>query len=276
MKKVSIALTTLAVVFMFSCKNEKKKDKHNMKEDSIQTISEDSMKTAKKSKITLTKITGFPKYDDVSLKLEEPSKTELQPGKIKFKFDVENIKLGEQTKDAGENGLANSDKGQHIHFIIDDKPYMAFYEGSFEKELKEGTHVLVAFPARSYHMSVKNKNAFIAKKLTVGQPDNKQYKDLDLSEPTLIYSRPKGTYKGDDTQKVMLDFYLLNTDLSSNGYQVRATINGQKFMLDEWAPYAMEGLPMGENTIELELLDQDGNIAPGDFNRVKRTFTLEK
>src|SRR5699024_10681563 len=116
-------------------------------------------------------------------------------GKIAFDFDVRNIKLGERTKDAGELGIANSDKGQHIHFIIDDQPYSAHYKSKFDYELDEGRHILVAFPARSYHMSRKNKDAVVVKKLTVGHPDNDQYKDFDTSSPTLIYSRPKGTYE---------------------------------------------------------------------------------
>jgi len=73
----------------------------------------------------------------------------------------------------------------------------------------------------------------------------------------------------------MLDFYLVNTELSPEGNKVRATINGTEFMLDRWMPYIMEGLPMGENTVKLELVDNNGNVLPGPFNSVERTFTLK-
>ena len=89
----------------------------------------------------------------------------------------------------------------------------------------------------------------------------------------VFYSRPKGTYKGEDTKKVMLDFYLVNTDLT-DGNQVRATINGTEFMVKEWAPMIIEGLPMGENTVKLELLDADMKLISAPFNPVERTFTL--
>jgi hypothetical protein len=39
-------------------------------------------------------------------------------------------------------------------------------------------------------------------------------------------------------------------------------------------PYQMEGLPAGENTIKLELVDSSGSLIPGAFNSVTRTFTV--
>ena len=98
----------------------------------------------------------------------------------------------------------------------------------------------------------------------------------DLEAPHLFYSRPKGTYKGADTEKVMLDFYLLNTTLSAEGNKVKATINGQEFTIDTWQPHFVEGLPMGENSFKLELVDKDGNYIEGPFNRVERTVTLSE
>ena len=100
--------------------------------------------------------------------------------------------------------------------------------------------------------------------------------EADLTVPHLFYSRPKGTYKGADTEKVMLDFYLMNTTLSPDGNKVKATINGNEFMIEEWAPHYIEGMPMGENTIKLELIDAEGNPIEGPFNSVERTVTLSE
>lgn len=276
MKKVSLLIATVALTVLFSCKNStKKNDKASSKQDSTMTTKE-SQSTAPKSQITLTKLDKYPAYKDVTVTLEKPTKTTLQPGKVEFNFDVTNMELGEQTANAGKNGLANSKKGQHIHFILDGEPYMAFYEDDFTKELNEGTHLLVAFASRSYHMSVKNKNAYVARKFTVGNPANDHYKDVDLStQPTLVYSRPKGTYKGADAKKVLLDFYLLNTTLSPDGNNVIATIDGQEFTLEEWAPYGIEGLTPGEHTVKLELVDNSGKLIPGPLNSVTRTITIK-
>ena len=81
---------------------------------------------------------------------------------------------------------------------------------------------------------------------------------------------------GNDTKKVMLDFYLVNTTLSGDGNKVRATINGSAFTIDQWLPHTIEGLPMGESTIKLELIDKDGNVVPGPFNTVERKITLKE
>ena len=129
--------------------------------------------------------------------------------------------------------MANSGKGQHIHFILNNQPYSAHYEGSFNKEIPLGSHHLVAFLSRSYHESVKNESSVFVKNLIVGEA----YKDSiapNIDAPTLIYSRPKGTYTGRDTKEVLLDFFVLNTSLSEQGNKVKATINDQEFLITEW------------------------------------------
>ena len=35
--------------------------------------------------------------------------------------------------------LANSAKGQHIHFIVNNGPYSAHYSNNFEKDIENGT-----------------------------------------------------------------------------------------------------------------------------------------
>ncbi len=157
---------------------------------------------------------------------------------------------------------------------MDNEPYTAHYETEFTKDIKEGEHVVLSFLSRSYHESLKHKGAYDLRKITVGRPTETM--EFDESAPHMFYSRPKGEYVGPkETERVMLDFYLVNTDLSTTGNKVRATINGTEFMLDRWMPYIMEGLPMGENTIKLELVDNNGNVLPGPFNSVERKITLK-
>ena len=127
--------------------------------------------------------------------------------------------------------------------------------------------MILAFLSRSYHESVKNKNAFILTQ--VGE------KKVDLDKELLFYSRPKGTYRGSDTEKLLLDFYLVNTEISANGNKVRATIQDKEFIIDEWAPYYIEGLSKGEVKIKLELIDSFGNLINSPFNPSERIVTLE-
>ena len=94
----------------------------------------------------------------------------------------------------------------------------------------------------------------------------------------LFYSRPKGTYVGKaDTEKIMLDYYLVNGSNAAGSFKVQVDINGEQTeVLDTWQPYFIEGLPMGENTVKLTLLDKDGAVADVPLNPVERTFTLKE
>lgn len=215
------------------------------------------------NKIKISKVEGSPKYEDAALVLNE-----LNSGsELEFSFDVKNYELGAQTEHEFQYSLANSKKGQHIHLIINNNPYSAHYTNKFKKKLDPDNGVILAFLSRSYHESVKNKNAYIFT----------QYGDLekiDLDKQYLFYSRPKGTYTGQDTKKLLLDFYLVNTTISKNGNKVRATINDEEFLIDEWSPYYIEGLPKGEVKIKLELINSSGELIDSPFNPSIRTVIL--
>lgn len=215
------------------------------------------------NKIKISKVEGSPKYEDAALVLNE-----LNSGsELEFSFDVKNYELGAQTEHEFQYSLANSKKGQHIHLIINNNPYSAHYTNKFKKKLDPDNGVILAFLSRSYHESVKNKNAYIFT----------QYGDLekiDLDKQYLFYSRPKGTYTGQDTKKLLLDFYLINTTISKNGNKVRATINDEEFLIDEWSPYYIEGLPKGQVKIKLELINSSGELIDSPFNPSIRTVIL--
>lgn len=217
-------------------------------------------------KYTLTPFDPSPGYEDAEI-----LDMQFKDGKFNFDIGGESYKLGEQTPDAPQKMCANSAKGQHIHLIVDDQPYAAKYNDEFDYEIEDGDHYLLAFLSRSYHESIKTDKASVAIKATIegnsiNDPEN-------ISEPMLFYSRPKGTYVGEDTKKVMLDFYLVNADLG-NDYKVMADINGEEHMLDKWQPYYIEGLPMGKNTITLSLVDASGNLVETPLNPVSRTIEL--
>jgi len=228
--------------------------------------------TADAPSITLTPLTTSPTFPDAALMQSAPTDA-VPAGQVNFEFGVEGYELGAQTSDAEGKGLANSGKGQHIHLILNNGPYSAHYEPTFGKEMEAGHYVSLAFLSRSYHESVKNPNAAVVSQFVVGDGEHEM---ADLSAPHMFYSRPKGEYVGADTKTVLLDFYLLNCDLSEGGYNVKATINGQEFMINDWTAFTMEGLTMGENTVRLELLDGEGNTVPSPFNPVERKVMLKE
>ena len=214
-------------------------------------------------KISLTKLQGSPDYDKAKLTLKSFNESTNE-----FNFEVDNYELGIQTESEFKFKLANSAKGQHIHFIVNNDPYSAHYTNKFQKKLKNGQNIILAFLSRSHHESVKNPNAYVFTQVGEGEK-------IDLETQYLFYSRPKGTYTGEDTEKLLLDFYLVNTSLSSDGNKVRVTIQDSEFLIDEWAPYIIEGLPKGEISIKIELLNFQGKLIETPFNPSVRKITLK-
>ncbi len=225
-----------------------------------------------KDGLKLFEIKGSPEYADAMLRLASPGEG-VSPGTDTFEFALANYQLGAQTPDADQKLCANSAKGQHIHFIWDNQPYVASYNTKIAQDVKEGHHVMLAFLSRSYHESLKHQTAFVLREFRTSATVRD---DFNENAAHMFYSRPKGEYIGEkETKRLMLDFYLVNCKLSEDGYKVRATINGTEFMLTKWAPYAIEGLPLGAVKVKLELLDKDGKLVQSPYNPVERTCTLK-
>jgi len=267
---VILSLIALAVISCKEINDSKTKEAEQLIEEA-KTVVEEVVPS-----ITIEKLEGSPVYADAVLELDTPKTGVITNGEdAKFEFTVENYELGAQTNSVNAEVLANSGKGQHIHFILNNEPYSAHYEPSFAKTIPDGTHHLVAFLSRSYHESVKNERSVVVRKLEVGENPTDNV-GIDAEAPTLIYSRPKGEYSGKGAESVMLDFFVLNTTLSPDGNKVRATINGNEFLITEWTPHVIKGLPKGEVSIKLELIDAQGAAIPGPFNTVNRTVTLKE
>lgn len=220
------------------------------------------------TKISISAMPESPDFPDAAI-------TSMSYKQGKFAFGVDGGKSGyalaAQTPDAEQKMCANSAEGQHIHLIIDNEPYAAKYAANFDYDVADGDHYLLAFLSRSYHESIKHATA--AKVSLISVKDKTVTGQKAVKEPMLFYSRPKGTYIGKDTENVMLDFYLTNVTLG-NDYKVKAEVGGETFMIDTWKPFFLKGLPMGENTVTLTLVDAQGKAVKTPLNPVSRTFTL--
>lgn len=150
--------------------------------------------------------------------------------------------------------------GNHIHVILDNQPYEAYYnidDNAFElRNVSDGEHTLRVFPSRPWHESYKTDGAFQMVKFTVKNggadttkptttnsgntmanansnantkptPEGKDMQPskaddgVDASKPLLTYSRPKGEYKGADADAIMIDFWLANAKLKDGGGDYR-------------------------------------------------------
>lgn len=203
--------------------------------------------------------------------------------------------------------------GNHIHVILDNQPYEAYYNLDQEFELRnvaDGSHTLRVFPSRPWHESYKNDGAFQMVKFTVknggadtakpattnsGQamsnanaaptPEGKDMQNsaagaVDPLQPLLTFSRPKGEYTGTDADAIMIDFWLANAQLTGDGgqHRVRYSIDGgEARYIDKWQPIWLSGWANGKHSIKLELVDMEGSLVEnGGYNSTTREITVVK
>lgn len=204
--------------------------------------------------------------------------------------------------------------GNHIHVILDNQPYEAYYNLDQEFELRnvaDGMHTLRVFPSRPWHESYKNDGAFQMVRFTVKNgggdtekptttaggdtmanantakptPEGKEMKEsaageVDPKKPLLTFSRPKGEYKGVDANDIMFDFWLLNAKMVGDGgdYRVRYTIGeSEPRLIDKWEAIWLSRWPDGKHSIKFELVDKDGNaVENGGYNTTTREITITK
>lgn len=280
MKNFLTPLTLLSMfLFLIACDSIKQKSNDEIEDSvNVENMEFDAAGDQpepiimEKDGLKLSSVDDSPDFPHAIIYMENPGyESKFETGKIEFSYNIRNYELANQTTDAEQKMCANSAKGQHIHLILNNEPYTAHYEAKFVKQLEPGNYVSLSFLSRSYHESIKHRGAYDLKRFSVGTTDTL---DFDMSAKHLFYSRPKGEYFGDDTKKILLDFYLYDTRLKEDGDKVRATINGTEFTLTRWVAYFIEGLPLGENTIKLELIDKEGNLIEGPYNSVERTIML--
>lgn len=83
----------------------------------------------------------------------------------------------------------------------------------------------------------------------------------------------------------MLDFYLTNAPLHLNAqedakddlhdWRIRCTVNGQSFVFDQWQPIYLKGFQPGQNWVQLELIDENGQPIDNRFNNTVRIIDYQ-
>lgn len=271
MQSKSILFAALGMSVLSACNNGNNENAKEINTDTAQAAIE-----APEKAIKLTLFDKSPDFPGATLGIKDV-KTEMvgtDSVKVTLNYDVKNYELKKQTGTATAGQCNNSKDGQHIHFILDNKPYTALYMPTHTFTVPvNSTHYVMSFLSRSYHESLKNPEAGTLLHFSVDPKG--VYKKLDNpNTPMLFYSRPKGDYVGDDTKNVLLDFYVHNTTLATDGNKVKATINGNTFTLDKWEPQFIQNAPMGSLKVKLELLDKDGNAIVGDNTSIERDVQL--
>lgn len=169
--------------------------------------------------------------------------------------------------------------GNHLNLIIDNEPLQEIYtpdEPILIKGLSPGTHTIRAFAVRPWGESFKNEGAYAQTTFNVLTKTNDNRPESSL--PLLTYSSPSGTI---NAEPLLLDYYLTNASLNaiadnqqnSSNLLVRATVSGTSFILEDWQSVYLTGLEPGENWVQLELIDEEGNNIENAFNNTVRVFT---
>jgi hypothetical protein len=213
------------------------------------------------------------------VKILAPAKEQVIPaasaGDFAVKVDIKNWKI------------APGDA--HVHLILDGKPYKPLFDPKAPVKLSdltggdalaEGQHILVAFPSRANHESVKSPNALTLVEFWVGKKGDKAQ---DPAKPLLVYSRPKGEYKGDMANHVLVDFQLVNDKLATDKDHVHIAVSGPGIDGEKTAdattfgpPFYLDNLQDGSYSVKLELLGSDGKALPGPWNSSSRTFSVAR
>ena len=275
MKTQILVAITGCLLFFASC--------NNGATNSNNTANNDSVKITPLAPITIASVSPSPEFPDAKLSISavKGEKSGTDSAKVTFNFDVKNYELKMQTSDNGSKMCNNSDKGQHIHFVMDDQPYKALYEPNNDIVLANGTeHNLIAFLSRSYHESIKTKGAAAVYHFKIDEKGNLK-KLEDPKTPMLFYSRPKGDYIGKDTANILLDFYVWNVTLSPDGYKVKVEISNldrpgrdTTIVIDKWEPHFIQNLGTGKCKVTLTLVDKDGKQVDGPQTVASRNFNL--
>jgi hypothetical protein len=333
MKRISLSLATLALIALAlaGCTTADNTNSNTTATTNVSpptaTPATQNLSTVERPQKIKDMMTARGEQDQAKpvLRFVEPRENATINGStVNVKLDLSGDLKGYQPHKDPATG-----KGNHIHVILDNQPYEAYYELGQPFELRnvsEGKHTLRVFPSRPWHESYKNDGAFQMVTFTVkgggdaskptttngGQVmanNNSAAKngnaataansnatsaapregkdmaastatDVDTKKPLLTYSRPKGEYKGEDADPIMIDFWLMNAKLQKDGgdYRVRYSVDGgEAKYIDKWEPIWLTGWTAGPHRVKLELLDKSGNVvANGDYNSTTREITVVK
>jgi hypothetical protein len=173
--------------------------------------------------------------------------------------------------------------GPHLSLIVDNEPAAAIYDLKqpiILENLAPGTHTLRVLALRPWQESFKNDGAFAETTFHILTKTGKNAPDHNL--PLLTYSSPQGIY---GAEPILLDFYLSNAPLRLSNtanednnlqdWRIRVTVNGDSFLLDTWEPIYLKGFAKGNNWVQLEFIDGQGNKVENEFNTSVRVISFD-
>lgn len=210
----------------------------------------------------------YPQVEIVTPKSEQT----IDQTEVRVELEVEDLPLFQDRK----WGLGN-----HLNLIVDNEPFQVINNIDRPitiKNLAPGSHTIRAFAVTPWGESFKNEGAYAQTTFNVLTETNDNRPDPNA--PLLTYNTPTGIY---GAEPILLDFYLTNAPLhaiaqndnDTQDWRIRATIDGTSFTIDDWQPIYLTGLKSGDNWVQLELIDEQGNDIENVFNNTVRVINYD-
>jgi hypothetical protein len=246
-----------------------------------QTIDGDSAKLHKgKVKISLKQRQDFPENVKISI-IAPPNKQTIPSSETTIQIKTEGFSVGSYTE-AYQGGTSKDDLKlpQAIKFVIDNSLAYSissddldpteesgrYDESNFEytlaSPLAEGNHTIAAYMTRSNGESLKSEQSLSVHSFAVGS----QGEFTEHKAPFLIYNEPvdHSQFVRKEGDKILVDFQIGNySSYKDNGYKIKLVLDGKaSATLTHWQPYLLHGVDVGEHSLSLQLIDQEGKAVP--------------
>lgn len=255
MKKTSLSLLLLIILFTYSCDSKRERKKEAI----INTETADTI-SAEKPKISFFHYDEKNDYPDAIIEMYTPlSNQTFRPGKIPFEFNIKNYPFAE--------GLS----GFQLNLILNSGDPIGYNMPIFQRELKEGTYRAVAYLIDPEGLALKEFGNYIDRDFMVGDTRPFPY----FAEPSVFLNLPKDKQTYNSEQEVIIDFLVVGGDMKADGLKVQITVNDFSYEIEEMTPVRVANLPKGEYRLYVNLLRKDGKDLDGAFSRVSKTIIIE-
>ena len=174
------------------------------------------------SKITLTKLEGSPAYENAKLEIDTIAFKEQE---YSFKFNVLDYNLGEQTEKEFSFDLANSGKGQHIHFIVNNGPYSAYYSNEFNKKLESMDISLEEFVEKITIESLWNQMIYEKYKTKIKIDKSKLENEISSKKIQTEFNLSEIVFNVDKKENLLRKINLIKSDIENKGFDNAALIH---------------------------------------------------
>lgn len=195
--------------------------------------------------------------------------------------------LGVQTFSESLQGMRRNPNGSTIVVIFNAKDRISITDRDevpmiekkayFEKELskrlprklkvdfQKGKVMVSIIALNAFNESIKMPGAMAVEVLDYENPPvpNKTFSEK-LKMPYIHYIQPLGKFKY--KEPILLDFYLVNTEIAPAGNKVELYVDGRLITrLSRWTPYQLQNLEPGFHKIKLVLVSPDNTPLPLPF-----------